>query len=44
MTEPRSIFRTLLDAMIESRTRQAERTLEYYRTTVDTYVDHMPKR
>ena len=44
MTEPRSIFRSLLDAMIESRTRQAERRLEQYRSSIDTYANHLQSR
>lgn len=31
MSEHKSIFRTVLDAMIESRARQAEREVAYYR-------------
>ena len=40
MTEQKNFFRTVLDAMIESRARQAERTLANYRNTVDTYSNH----
>lgn len=44
MTEHKTFFRTVLDAMIESRTRQAERTLANYRNTIDTYSHHANNR
>jgi len=40
MTEKKSLLRNVVDAMIEARTRQAERMLANYRNTIDTYSHH----
>ena len=44
MTEHRNFFRTVLDAMIESRTRQADRTLAHYRSTLGTFSNNADNR
>jgi len=44
MSQSKSFLRTVLDAMMDARTRQAERTLANYRSTVDTYSHHADKR
>ena len=44
MSSKKNVFRTILDAMIESRTREAERHLAEYRNTVDTFATHYNKR
>ena len=44
MSQSKSIFRNILDAMIESRTRQAKRTLEHFYNSVESYDHHDDKR
>ena len=43
MTKQKNFFRTVLDAMMESRAREAQRTLDIYRNTIDTYSHHADK-
>lgn len=44
MTQTKSLFRSVIDAMVDARTRQAERTLAHYRSTIDTYSNHADNR
>jgi hypothetical protein len=44
MSASKGIFRTLLDAMIDARTREAERVVAYYRPSTDVTGNNAPKR
>lgn len=44
MTEHKNFFRTVFDAMVESRTRQAEREIAHYRTTFNFDDEPRAKR
>jgi hypothetical protein len=44
MSASKSIFHSLLDAMVDARTRQAERIVAYYQSSIDLSRSNARKR